>query len=61
VEWVQLHPGYGYEEFIRGLRLDGDSTVYVSGLLPRLAERARSNGEDDLPVVLVLDEINRTA
>ena len=60
VEWVQLHPGYGYEEFVRGLRLDGDSTVYVPGLLSRLAERVRQNGDDGLPVVLVLDEINRT-
>lgn len=61
VEWVQLHPGYGYEEFVRGLRLEGDSTVYVPGLLPRLAERLGSPGDGDgLPVVLVLDEINRT-
>lgn len=61
VEWVQLHPGYGYEEFVRGLRLEGDSTVYVPGLLPRLAERVNGQpAEDGLPVVLVLDEINRT-
>lgn len=61
VEWVQLHPGYGYEEFVRGLRLDGDSTVYVPGLLPRLVDRLRSEQDGDrLPIVLVLDEINRT-
>jgi 5-methylcytosine-specific restriction protein B len=37
VHWVQLHPGYGYEEFVRGLRLAKDgSTVYVDGVLPRL-------------------------
>jgi 5-methylcytosine-specific restriction enzyme B len=60
IEWVQLHPGFGYEEFVRGLRLDGDRTVYVPGLLPRLVERMEQGGEDALPAVLVLDEINRT-
>lgn len=60
IEWVQLHPGFGYEEFIRGLRLDGDRTVYAPGLLLRLVERMAARGEDGLPVVLVLDEINRT-
>jgi 5-methylcytosine-specific restriction enzyme B len=60
IEWVQLHPGFGYEEFIRGLRLDGDRTVYAPGLLLRLVERMASRGDDGLPVVLVLDEINRT-
>lgn len=60
IEWVQLHPGYGYEEFIRGLRLDGDRTIYAPGLLTRLVERMAASGDDGLPVVLVLDEINRT-
>ena len=60
IEWVQLHPGYGYEEFIRGLRLDGDRTIYAPGLLTRLVERMAARGDDGLPVVLVLDEINRT-
>jgi 5-methylcytosine-specific restriction protein B len=60
--WVQLHPGYGYEEFIRGLRLSADgSTRYVNGLLPLLAERMKAVPVDErLPVILVLDEINRT-
>lgn len=60
IEWVQLHPGYGYEEFVRGLRLDGERTVYAPGLLMRLVERMKGRGDDALPVVLVLDEINRT-
>jgi 5-methylcytosine-specific restriction protein B len=60
IEWVQLHPGFGYEEFIRGLRLEGDRTVYAPGLLLRVVERMADHGEDGLPVVLVLDEINRT-
>lgn len=62
VHWVQLHPGYGYEEFVRGLRLAKDgSTVYVDGVLPRLVAQMTAVPEADrLPVVLVLDEINRT-
>lgn len=62
VHWVQLHPGYGYEEFIRGLRLAADgSTAYVDGLLPRLVAQMNAVPEAErLPVVLVLDEINRT-
>lgn len=60
IEWVQLHPGYGYEEFVRGLRLDGDRTLYAPGLLMRLVERMSRGDANGLPVVLVLDEINRT-
>ncbi len=62
IEWLQLHSGYGYEEFVRGMRLSRDgSTEYVSGLLPRLIEKIESKDpEDRLPTVLVLDEINRT-
>lgn len=62
VRWVQLHAGYGYEEFVRGLRLTSDgSTTYVDGLLPRLVAEIEARPKDErLPVVLVLDEINRT-
>jgi 5-methylcytosine-specific restriction protein B len=64
VEWVQLHPGYGYAEFVRGLRLEKEETRYQAGLLPNLIERITSQelpeGLSPLPFVLVLDEINRT-
>lgn len=61
VRWVQLHPGYGYEEFVRGLRLEGEGTVYAQGLLMRLVEEMEARDEETaLPIVLVLDEINRT-
>lgn len=62
VHWVQLHPGYGYEEFMRGLRLGADgSTRYAEGFLPRLIGTMSVVPDDDrLPVILVLDEINRT-
>jgi 5-methylcytosine-specific restriction enzyme B len=64
VRWIQLHPGYGYEEFIRGLRLDGSTTRYEPGTLPKLidemAQQTWPEGLGALPFVLVLDEINRT-
>ncbi|KXP08707.1 AAA family ATPase [Tsukamurella pseudospumae] len=64
VFWLQLHPGYGYEQFIRGLRLEGDVTRYRPGFLPwvvdQLESRAAASDLPRLPGVLVLDEINRT-
>ncbi|MDV7171943.1 AAA family ATPase [Gordonia amicalis] len=64
VFWLQLHPGYGYEQFIRGLRLEGDVTRYRPGFLPWLVDKLGSQDRGDdlepLPGVLVLDEINRT-
>ena len=62
--WQQLHPGYGYEQFIRGLRLEGDETRYRPGYLPwvveQLAAQSPPDGLPPLPGVCVLDEMNRT-
>lgn len=64
VFWVQLHPGYGYDQFIRGLRLERDTTRFEPGLLPNIVNHYETQtvpaGLTRLPVVLVLDEINRT-
>lgn len=64
ITWLQLHPGYGYDQFIRGLRLEGNTTRYRPGALPnfvhRLAHQPVPDGLPALPGVLVLDEINRT-
>ena len=62
---LQMHPSYGYAEFMVGLRLDADGgTSYRLGALPRLVARMRAErlemGERALPHVLILDEINRT-
>ena len=61
---VQLHPGFGYPEFIRGLRLEGERTVYQPGLLPaviaQVSAQTPPDGMAPLPVVLLLDEMNRT-
>lgn len=62
---LQMHPSYGYAEFMVGLRLDADGgTSYQPGALLRLVERMREEKQklEDraLPHVLILDEINRT-
>ena len=57
---LQLHPAYGYEDFIRGLHIDGSGrTEYRLGYLPCLVRRMAS-GDSDVPHVLILDELNRT-
>ena len=57
---LQLHPAYGYEDFVRGLHIDGNgATEYRLGYLPRLAE-SMAGDDPDIPHVLILDELNRT-
>ncbi|MGZ4554465.1 MAG: AAA family ATPase [Mycobacteriaceae bacterium] len=64
IHTVQLHPAFGYPEFIRGLHLDGEQTVYRPGLLLGVIDQAATQqvppGLPPLPVVLILDEMNRT-
>jgi 5-methylcytosine-specific restriction protein B len=61
---IQLHPGYGYSDFIRGVRLNGNETRYEPGALCKIVSEMNAaeseKGLASLPVVLVLDEINRT-
>ena len=62
---VQFHPGYAYEDFVRGLQLvDGGKTEYRPGVLLQILEQLRIERERDnelgrLPFVLILDEMNR--
>ncbi|CUI86880.1 McrB family protein [Achromobacter dolens] len=60
-ELIQLHPSYGYDDFVRGLRPDPDSLGFalrsVDGILPLMARVARLRG--DRPTLLIVDEINR--
>jgi 5-methylcytosine-specific restriction protein B len=59
---VQFHPGYAYEDFIRGLQLMGDGkTQYEDGVLLRIATMLSNESEDlkRIPFVVVLDEMNR--
>ena len=59
---VQFHPGYGYEDFLRGLQIGSNGrTEYRDGVLLRLVEEMTRESEQDrrIPVVLILDEMNR--
>jgi 5-methylcytosine-specific restriction protein B len=59
---LQLHPAYGYEDFVRGLHIGASgATEYRPGYLLRLiAQMNTIPREDRLPHVLILDEMNRT-
>ena len=62
VHRLQLHPSYGYEDFIRGLHIaDNGKTEYREGYLPLLIKDIEGiPREVRLPHVLILDEMNRT-
>ncbi|MFM0191369.1 AAA family ATPase [Paraburkholderia nemoris] len=60
VHRLQLHPAYGYEDFVRGLHIGaGGATEYRLGYLPNLIKEVDAD-DSEIPHVLVLDEINRT-
>jgi 5-methylcytosine-specific restriction protein B len=62
VRRVQFHPGYSYEDLVRGLRLrEGGATEYADGILLRVIEQIQKDTADfkDIPFVLILDEMNR--
>ena len=59
---VQFHPGYSYEDLVRGLRLNnGGATEYSDGILLRVIADIQKAHPDlkDVPYVLILDEMNR--
>lgn len=58
IHHLQLHPNYTYEDFIAGYQLKGGDTVRTKGTLFRICEKVKADSED-LPHVLILDEINR--
>ena len=61
-QFVQFHPSYNYEDFVRGIRMETDDNGRVAyktenRVFGEMAERALANKGE--PHVLVIDEINR--
>jgi 5-methylcytosine-specific restriction protein B len=59
---VQMHPGYGYEDLVRGLHLvEGGKTEYRKGVLLKIMEELDAQPPElrELPFVVILDEMNR--
>jgi 5-methylcytosine-specific restriction protein B len=62
VRRVQFHPGFAYEDLVRGLRLgEGGRTEYSDGILLRVIRDIEDTSSDlaKVPFVLILDELNR--
>ena len=55
---LQLHANYTYEDFVAGMQLIGNETKPKKGKLFEYCELAKEDKEN-LPHVLILDEINR--
>ncbi len=66
---LQLHQNYSYEEFIIGMRIEENKTEYKKGFLLKLIDKINDENKineenrdiyiENLPYVLILDEINR--
>ncbi|MBC7525373.1 MAG: AAA family ATPase [Flavobacterium sp.] len=63
IHHLQLHPNYTYEDFIAGYQLKDGNTQKTPGTLFKICEKAKSDlgstPNEDMPHVLILDEINR--
>ena len=55
---LQLHANYTYEDFVAGMQLVDNKTEPQKGKLFEYCDLARAD-KDNLPHVLILDEINR--
>lgn len=59
---LQLHVNYTYEDFVAGVVIKNNSTEIQEGYIYKVIERANDLNKicEGLPVVVIIDEINRT-
>ena len=61
-DFVQFHPSYTYEDFMRGLKpeiKDGNLTYnYAEGRFIQFCEKVQTEYQD-LPCIFIIDEVNR--
>lgn len=68
-DMVQLHPSYGYEDFVRGItiktkdeQIQYETVNKIFGKMCKIASDSKANGKDkgkDKKYFLLIDEINR--
>lgn len=56
IHQLQLHSNYNYEDFVAGIHLVDNQTKAIPGKLFEICDAAK---DDELPHVIILDEINR--
>ena len=63
IHHLQLHPNYTYEDFVIGYQLKNNQTEITTGILFSICDAAKKDKgnkpSEDVPHVLILDEINR--
>lgn len=59
---LQLHINYNYEDFVAGMQIKDGKTIVQEGFIFNVIKKANDlkKEDKDLPVVVILDEINRT-
>jgi len=59
IDFVQFHPSYSYEDFVRGYRPTATAAQFELRDGPFLRACDKAKADPDRPYVLIIDEINR--
>ncbi len=57
IEMIQFHQSYSYEDFIQGIRPDGDGFNIKNGIFYNFCKKAQEDSTNDY--FFIIDEINR--
>ena len=59
IHYLQLHPNYQYEDFVAGIKLNGQEMKPMKGAIFAFCDEAAAAIKQEIPHVVILDEINR--